>query len=503
MSSNANYIVRHNRILASIAGNYAAGTCLVQTTAGDFVISTSANRATYNRKSDSIMLTAGDGTRRQAVDVQFCGDIPPAISGVGAGTQDQWVRVSATGFLERVTSPGGSDDVIGKADADGTVRCLFGGLVSTASGGGTPAGGTGAVQYNNAGAFAAIAPNAAFGKPLVSNGAGVPPIYSEISLANDDAVTAPGNANEILFCSGFGLAVSAATNVKAAATYLSIGATPSTSGLLRFPYAATASVITAKDSGGTDRDVLSQGGANVWRLGLAGAFFSLQIYGDFVDIYGNSGTRILNKSGSGYCVELYQTSSDHLNLGATPAASGVLRLANAVSAMARNAANSADFGIFGTDSSNVLYVGADAAAANACTHLRTHATSTAGLVVGGTYFYYANGSTLEIGVPLQGSSLFSNTFRLKSAAITKNDATDLTLSNVQYSCPIIEINGTPGGAYNIIAPNTVDSVFWLRNNTASAATIKKSGGTGVVVAANKAAQVWHNGTDYVRLTPDA
>ncbi len=132
-----NYSVHHNFILASVVGNYAVGTVLVQRTEGDFIISTSANRALYNRSSAGIMRTPGDGTRNQAVDVQVNGLIPAAIAGVGTGSADEWVRVSTTGFLERVASPGGSDDVVGKADADGNVTgCLFGGLLDPSGGGG-------------------------------------------------------------------------------------------------------------------------------------------------------------------------------------------------------------------------------------------------------------------------------------------------------------------------------------------------------------------------------
>jgi hypothetical protein len=87
--------------------------------------------------------------------------------------------------------------------------------------------------------------------------------------------------------------------------------------------------------------------------------------------------------------------------------------------------------------------------------------------------------------------------------ITKNDATDLTLTATQYAYPRLNITGTPGGAFNVIAPNAADTEFMVINQTASACTIKKSGGTGITIAANKAAKVWHNGTDYIRLTADA
>ncbi len=114
-----------------------------------------------------------------------------------------------------------------------------------------------------------------------------------------------------------------------------------------------------------------------------------------------------------------------------------------------------------------------------------------------------NSSQISLGLPISGYATGSNPFRMKSAAITKSDATDHTLTAAQYECPIIKVSGTPGGNFNILGPNTADSVFYIINNTANTLTIKKSGGTGFTIAANKAARAWHNGTDYERLTTDS
>lgn len=208
-----NYSVHHNFILVSVAGNYAAGTVLLQTTAGDFVISTSANRALYNRKSAGLMRTAGDGTRHRAVDVQVNGLIPAALSGVGTGTSDQWVRVSTTGFLERVTTPGGSDDVVGKADGDGNVSCLFGGLAN-AGGGATPGGSNTQVQFNDSSAFggdAGLTYNKTTDVLSVTGGVVVgasgfvsigtnPATTGAVALANNTGIYNRNSTNSLNFC---------------------------------------------------------------------------------------------------------------------------------------------------------------------------------------------------------------------------------------------------------------------------------------------------------------
>ncbi len=93
--------------------------------------------------------------------------------------------------------------------------------------------------------------------------------------------------------------------------------------------------------------------------------------------------------------------------------------------------------------------------------------------------------------------------RVPETAIVKSSATDLTLTADQYAYDMIRITGTPGGAFNLLGPNIARTRFTIVNATPSQCTIKKSGGTGIAIATGKSAQVYHNGTDYIRLTPDA
>lgn len=73
------------------------------------------------------------------------GIVPAAITGLAAGAVS-WVRVSATGTLERVT-PGAGDDIVGQAHADGSVQFHPGVWDSTnytsGGGGGAPTGAAG------------------------------------------------------------------------------------------------------------------------------------------------------------------------------------------------------------------------------------------------------------------------------------------------------------------------------------------------------------------------
>lgn len=121
------------------------------------------------------------------------------------------------------------------------------------------------------------------------------------------------------------------------------------------------------------------------------------------------------------------------------------------------------------------------------------------------YFRAIYGSEIRFGYPLCGELSESKTLQFKSATWTQNTTSDKTLSATEAACPILIPTGTPGGAWNIIAPNLANSVFTVdnRGGTPSAVTIKKSGGTGVTIAASRIARVYHNGTDYVRETADS
>lgn len=119
-----------------------------------YVVSSSANRAAFGRRSAGIALDDGDDFD-PAVEMQTVGVVPPAISGLLPGVASI-VRVSTAGRLERVASYSPSDDACGYCDADGTAYVCFPlvGMSFGMGGGGTPAGVDRSVQYNGGGAFA-------------------------------------------------------------------------------------------------------------------------------------------------------------------------------------------------------------------------------------------------------------------------------------------------------------------------------------------------------------
>ncbi len=138
----ATYSVNWSAVLSSVSGAVGAGVCLVQNSAGTHLAGTTANRANYGR-CVGIAASAGDGDGdTPTVRMIEAGPVPASITGLAVGTVS-WVRVSATGTLERVT-PGVGDDIIGKAHADGSVQLSPGVWDSTNFSGG---GGGGDASY--------------------------------------------------------------------------------------------------------------------------------------------------------------------------------------------------------------------------------------------------------------------------------------------------------------------------------------------------------------------
>lgn len=119
---------------APVAGTVTAGSVgdvlIPDATSGLYVKATTANRGT--RRSTGIALSAY--ATGGVTDIQQYGQVDAVTAGLGAGIAS-WVRVSATGTLERVT-PSGSDDVVGWVETDGTLHAVFGYLTAAIVAGG-------------------------------------------------------------------------------------------------------------------------------------------------------------------------------------------------------------------------------------------------------------------------------------------------------------------------------------------------------------------------------
>ena len=103
-------------LLSSSSTSVSVGMAVVRN-GDDFYPATSANRTSYGR-AVGVAITAADSTSR-SFEYQVAGSLSADDSGVGSGTANDWVIVSATGTLTRTASPGASDDIIGRCPHTG------------------------------------------------------------------------------------------------------------------------------------------------------------------------------------------------------------------------------------------------------------------------------------------------------------------------------------------------------------------------------------------------
>lgn len=102
---------------------------------------------------------------------------------------------------------------------------------------------------------------------------------------------------------------------------------------------------------------------------------------------------------------------------------------------------------------------------------------------------------------------------IASAAITASDlyitvaehdyagaAADWELSDAEAKASILVATNANGACAIVATPDL--KMYWVKNGTGQALTIKADGETGVEIATSKTAAVYGNGTDFVRLTAD-
>lgn len=114
-------------------GPIAVGDCVVAL-GGVYVLATAANRAAAGERAHGIAVTPWSSTTVGAVSIQNVGVIDATTAGLAAGAASS-LRVSVAGRLERATVSG-SDDVVGRCEADGTAFLQFGILTAAIVNGG-------------------------------------------------------------------------------------------------------------------------------------------------------------------------------------------------------------------------------------------------------------------------------------------------------------------------------------------------------------------------------
>lgn len=92
---------------------------------------------------------------------------------------------------------------------------------------------------------------------------------------------------------------------------------------------------------------------------------------------------------------------------------------------------------------------------------------------------------------------------LTSRASVAVTASDVTLTAAQARCRYLTLTGALTNNRSVIVPNDWEGVVFCSNTGAFSTTVKTVAGSGVVVAQTKRAMLLADGTNVVRVTPDA
>lgn len=125
----AQYSIVWNAPLVGNAADVSLGQVLVRNNTS-YLAATTANRGTL--RCSGVALSPGS-TDAPYCDMQTQGPISPNVTGLAAGDAGP-LRVSSTGYLERITSANftDTDEIVGYVEADGYAHVFFGGVTSAA-----------------------------------------------------------------------------------------------------------------------------------------------------------------------------------------------------------------------------------------------------------------------------------------------------------------------------------------------------------------------------------
>lgn len=187
----------------------------------------------------------------------------------------------------------------------------------------------------------------------------------------------------------------------------------------------------------------------------------------------------------------------YVSIGVAPSSTGLLRLSTSTaSIVARNVGDTADLNVIATGSDDLSIWGTTAAFGDV--YVNAPNAQKIAFQDAAVYRLILKNASINCSQKVGGDGSFGATpFRFMSAAITQNSTSDTTLTAAQYECVYIDISGSPGGDFNVIAPDAADSTYCVTNSTSYVCTFGKSSGTGTAIGAGQTTWLRHNGTNYV------
>lgn len=326
-----------------------------------------------------------------------------------------------------------------------------------------------------------------------------------------------GNANEVQVSDGAS-GFSAATNVKAGSSYISIGATPlASAGSIRLPEAFS---VFARDVGDTDNMhiLFMPTGSEVLHIGTSNTFAA----GDQVSqvkIYGSGSVEV---GGGGTTCAIFGSSvaafSLPITLGTTSAAAGLVRVPYAAGARTvlaqRDNADTGDWGIIATSGSALAF--GDLNTTSTFKGYSVSVVSSAGggaveLAVSGSYGLTVTATQVKNAGPIVGETAASSPYAChgKTTSINTGDANH-TLTAAQYSNFVIDVGAGSilTAARNLTFPAAASAtasytkVVRNLNGGAFGYVCTTGGAQTVTVAQNMSAMILVTDTGVERLTAD-
>lgn len=247
---------------------------------------------------------------------------------------------------------------------------------------------------------------------------------------------------------------------------IAIGTTPATVGIIRVPYVATDTIIGGKDSGGTDRAILSRNGAN--NLVFGNTAQNAQVLAGTATLYGTTLAGILNTNGSGYALSVNSTLVTvglpiDMSAGATTAGT-ILRIPDAT---ARAVVAGTKTLLASSSTEGFLF--SDSSYTNQVTTGRIYASGTIGIGLSATNYITIGGSSADVQFP-QGTRVNKSAIAVTSTdgGIYENTTAATAGTTVQYSTRIRQ----RGTAYNSTSTlsETHDWAYEVRPVTVAGAT---------------------------------
>jgi len=309
----------------------------------------------------------------------------------------------------------------------------------------------------------------------------------KVDLTNAADVTVPAVANGVVTSSGTGGVLQQAENVLAGSGYISIGASPSSGGLVRTPYDASSAriILGGVASDASQRAIIKSGG-------------DIITFGDTTGSTVVDGSSVELKVGGAAVMTL---GAGHFSMGSTPATAGIMRLpyVAADTIVGIKDSSGTNRALVSRTSANINQFGNASQATDIhATALTLYAASGALYLYGaGTSSLYLTGSQNQNLVPITGNPSGTSPYGVHGGVVVTPAADgNVTLAGTAYGYDWLQIDTGAWltGPYGVIFPTPATKAkgFYktVFNNSGQTITVQNGGVATRTLATGLAQRFW-------------